>query len=202
MPENINSQIVPPGALEGERIVVRPYVDDDAPAMFEAIQESIEHLRPWMPWADTYHTVEDSVEYIRQCQVRFQLRTDFPMGTFLRSDGTYLGGTGLHVGDAGVPSFEIGYWIRSSAQGHGYVTEAARLLTMHAFDAMGAQRMMIQCEARNERSKRIPERLGYAFEGRERNVRRDTSGNLTDALIYAMIPEDYRRAREEWSRNS
>jgi RimJ/RimL family protein N-acetyltransferase len=187
-----------PGPLFGDRIVVRAYTDADAPAMFEAIGESVLNLRPWMPWADTHKTVADSLEYIRQCQVGFLLRTDFPMGMFARADGRYLGGTGMHINEARVPSFEIGYWVRASDEGKGYVSEAVRLLTTCAFDTMNAERVSIQCDARNERSRRVAGRQGYVFEGRHRNVQRNPAGEVMDMLTYAMIPSDFARARRLW----
>jgi RimJ/RimL family protein N-acetyltransferase len=191
-----------PGPLFGDRIVVRAYTEDDAAAMFEAINESTDHLRPWMAWADSYHTVDDSLEYIRQCTVGFLLRSNFSMGMFLCSDGTYLGGSGIHIGEPQVPSFEIGYWIRASAEGKGYVSEAVRLLTTCAFETFGAERVMIRCDARNDRSRQVAERQGFVFEGRHRNVRRDPAGELIDMLTFAMIPADFALARRHWPDHS
>ncbi len=188
----------PSTPLIGERIVTRPYEDEDAFALHAAIAESRPALRPWMPWADQHATVEDSLNYIKQSQVGFLLGTDFSMGTFLRSDGMFLGGTGLHVRDQAVPSFEIGYWVRTSEEGKGYVSEAVRLLTTCAFTELGAQRVTIRCDARNERSRNVAMRQGYVFEGRLRNFIRDTSANLADMMMFAMTPEDFERARLFW----
>jgi ribosomal-protein-serine acetyltransferase len=192
-----DSAIPAPRPLFGERIEVRPYTEADAPAMFAAITESLATLRPWMPWADNHTSVDDSLEYIRQCQVGFLLGTNFPMGMFLRG-GDYLGGTGIHIGKPNVPSFELGYWVRAAAEGQGYVSEAVRVLTAHAFKTLKAQRVVIQCNARNERSRRVAERQGFVYEGRSRNVERDPRGELIDNLTYAMIPTDFARARTLW----
>lgn len=167
--------------------------------MFDAIAESLPKLQPWMPWAKTHHTVEDSLEYIRQCQVRFLLRTDYAMGIFHRADNRYLGGTGLHVREQSVPSFEIGYWIRATAEGKGYVSETVQLLTICAFDTLQAERVAIKCDARNTRSLRVAERQGYVYEGRHRNVQRDPTGALSDMLTYAMTRTDFERARQLWN---
>jgi ribosomal-protein-serine acetyltransferase len=40
--------------LRGERVLVRPYQESDAQALFEAVAESRDHLRPWLPFADTH----------------------------------------------------------------------------------------------------------------------------------------------------
>ncbi|GAC1395236.1 MAG: GNAT family N-acetyltransferase [Chloroflexota bacterium] len=187
-----------PASLVGPRVVARPYDDGDVDAVYAAVQESLDHLRPWLPWWNTHQIPADTQAFIRRSQGRWTLREEMSMGLFTRGDGAFLGGIGLHPQDWGVPSFEIGYWLRRSAEGHGYMTEAVRLLTTFAFDRWEAQRVFIRCDARNHRSTAVPERLGYIREGCLRRVGRDTSGNLEDMRIYAMIPEDYARARLTW----
>ena len=106
-----------------------------------------------------------------------------------------LGGSGFTVSSLAVPSFEIGYWLRQSAEGHGYMSEAVRLITTYLFDNLGAQRVMIRCDARNARSKAVAERLGFPFEGGTRHDEIGTDGTVRDSLIYAMIPDDFARVR-------
>ena len=50
--------------LRGERVMVRPYRESDAQALFEAIAESRDHLRPWLPFADEHQTVDESRHWI------------------------------------------------------------------------------------------------------------------------------------------
>ncbi len=184
-----------PGIMTGPRVVVRPYTDADAPALWEATDESRDHLQPWLPWVKSSTEPVESLSYVRACQAHFLLREDFPLGVFLR-DGRFLGGTGLHLRDKEVPEFEIGYWVRSDAEGQGYVTEAVRLVTTCAFEQLGAQRLLIRCDAANERSRRVAERCGYVYEGRLRNNKRNTAGNLFDMLYFSMMPEEYDRMRQ------
>jgi RimJ/RimL family protein N-acetyltransferase len=113
------------------------------------------------------------------------------MGIFERA-GRYLGGSGLHRIDWNVGSFEIGYWIRKSAHGMGYVTEATKLLTQFAFEGLHANRVFITVAAPNVRSSAIPKRLGFVHEGTLRNSVRDVEGNLHDRLIFGMIPEEWK----------
>jgi RimJ/RimL family protein N-acetyltransferase len=113
-------------------------------------------------------------------------------------EGPVLGGIGLHPRDWRVPSFEIGYWLRRSAEGHGYASEATRLLTSFVFEGLGAARLTFRCDARNVRSKGVPERLGFVYEGCARRHHRDTSGELADMLTFALTPQDYERARLTW----
>lgn len=186
-----------PDVLTGERIVVRGLTDEDAEAIYDAIGESSEHLRPWMPWYNQHASVEDTLAFIRRTQVEWILREGFGMGSF-GHDGRFLGGAGLGVHGWEVPAFEIGYWIRQTEEGKGYVSEAARLLTACAFETLGAQRVVIRCDVRNRRSAAVAERLGYVLEGTARRLIRDTTGNLADMRWYALLPDDYRRVRRDW----
>ena len=91
-----------------------------------------------------------------------------------------------------VPAFTVGYWIRPSAQGFGYVTEAVGLVVNFALDALGAQRLEIACDPNNLRSMAIPRRLGFKMEGRARNVYRYPDGRLCDEVIWSLTPTDSR----------
>ncbi|MGH2448390.1 MAG: GNAT family N-acetyltransferase [Chloroflexota bacterium] len=183
-----------PEQLVGERVIVRPMRDEDAEGMFEAVQESVDRIRPWMIWSDQYHQPSDALAYIRRCRGNWVTREDIPLGIFERETGRFLGGTGLHPRNWSVPYFEIGYWVRSSAEGHGFVTDAVKLILRYAFEGLGANRVLIRCNSLNKRSIAIPERLGFVAEGILRNVERDTSGSLADMRFYAMTPADYERA--------
>ena len=182
-----------PRQLEGPRVIVRPFTDADALTVHEAIRESVEHVRPWLPWYGLHETLDDTLEWLRRMQAQWLLRDSFAMGIFARHDGTFLGGISLGVRSWRVPAYAIGYWVRASAQGHGYVGEAVRLVTTLAFETLRAQRVMIRCNARNTRSRNVAERCGYVYEGCLRHQERDTSGELCDMLLFAMIPDDYQR---------
>jgi RimJ/RimL family protein N-acetyltransferase len=187
-----------PSEWAGARIVVRRWRDDDAPLLFDAIMESQAHLRRWLPWAGTYQTVDDAIEYVRRQSGHWSLREEVGVGIFARDDGRLLGGSGFHVHNYDLPSFEIGYWLRHSAEGHGYMSEAIRLLTAFLFDTFGAQRVMIRCDAANRRSGAVAERLGFPLEGTRRHDSLRADGTIRDTLVYAMIPDDYARARQAW----
>lgn len=187
-----------PERFEGQRVLLRPLVDDDAGALYAAIKESREHLRPWMPWYDTHGTLNDTRDYIRTSRGNWILRTELGMGIFLRDSGALLGGTGLHVQSWDIPAFEIGYWIRKSAEGYGYVSESTRLLTTFGFEGLGAQRLVIRCDARNGRSAAVPQRLGYVLEGTLRRADLDPEGRPRDTMVFAMLREEYERARVGW----
>lgn len=178
--------------LRGERVVVRPYHPEDAAELQAAVAESRDHLRPWLPFADQHQRIEESRDFIIRVTADWLLREDMTVALLDATTGRFVGGAGLHPRDWDVRVFEIGYWVRATAQGHGYVTEAVRLLTDFAFERLAANRVFIRCNARNARSAAVAERLGFAREALLRNEMRAVDGSLRDTLIYALIPGDLR----------
>lgn len=85
-----------PDELVGPRVTVRPYREEDAPALWEAVEESREHLAPWLPWVGSYRSPEDAVAFTRRARARWLLREDLPVGIFELASGRLLGASGLH----------------------------------------------------------------------------------------------------------
>src|SRR4051812_8733294 len=153
-----------PEQFETERLLIRMPQAGDGKVINDAIRESLDELRPWMPWARVVPSVAESETFAREAALRFRNREDLALHLFRKSDGFYLGGSGLHNIAWDVPRFEIGYWIRSSAVGQGYVTEAVNGIADMAFGKLDAVRLEIRCDARNQRSAAVALRAGFALE--------------------------------------
>ena len=177
------------------RIVVRPYRESDAQDLFEAVAESRDHIRPWLPFADTHQSVEESRDWIIHQAAHWLLREDLILGMWEAATNRYLGGTGLHPRDWEFGYFEIGYWIRPSAEGHGYVSEAVRLLANYAFETLKANRLEIRCDELNVRSAAIPQRLGFVREGCLRNDATAPDGRIRNTLVFSLIPGEWHDER-------
>ena len=179
--------------LRGERVIIRPYRESDAKDVFEAVGESRDHLRPWHPFADEHQTVEETRDWIIHQVAAWLLREDMTLGMWEATTNRYLGGTGFHPRDWDIGYFEIGYWIRASAEGRGYVTEAVRLLTDFVFHTLKANRLEIRCDELNVRSAAIPRRLGFVEEGRLRNLLSAHDGRLRTMIIFSLIPGEWQK---------
>lgn len=150
-----------PARIETPRLVLRRYRPADAPLLKDAIDQSLDRLQPWMPWARHEPTpLPELTERLRTFAANYDAGTEWVMGIFDREERRLLGGTGLHRrGPAHV--LEIGYWLRSGAEGHGYVTEAVDALRRVAGLVAGVTHVRICCDPRNQRSAAVPGRLGF-----------------------------------------
>ena len=177
-----------PQSFVTERLVVRAPRPGDGPDLNAAILESLDELRPWMPWAHTVPSIEDSEANVRRAYVKFIERSDLRYSLYLKS-GEFVGSSGLHRIDWDVPMFEIGYWVRTSHAGRGLIREAVNGIAAFALETLKARRLEIRCDATNERSARVAERCGFQLEARLKNDSVSVSGELRDTLIYVRFPE-------------
>ena len=172
--------------------MIRCYEAQDAPLMKDAIDSSLEHLRPFMPWVDDEpQTLAEKVSLCRRFRAAFDAGEDFVYGIFDRGETEQIGGTGLHprIGPGGL---EIGYWTRASATRQGIATEAAAALTRVAFEVCDADRVEIRIDPRNEASFGIPRALGFPAEATLRRRLLDRPGRpLRDVTIHTVFREDF-----------
>ncbi|MEW5986145.1 MAG: GNAT family N-acetyltransferase [Chloroflexota bacterium] len=177
-----------PHSFDSERLTIRCPLPGDGPEVNAAVVESWDELRPWMVWAKTLPTVDETEANLREAHARFLTRQSLRLLLFLKGTHTLVGSSGLHSIDWSVPCFEIGYWLRTSFTGQGYATEAARAIANFAFDVLGAKRVGIRCDALNERSAAVARRLGFEHEGTLHcSNRHHLTGELRDEMIFAKV---------------
>ena len=180
-----------PDRIETARLVLRCPRRGDGPVVNAAVCVSHADLDPWLPWATTLPTVEESETNCRRQHARFLLREDLVMLIFARdasgSEGELLGGTGLHRIDWSLRRFEIGYWRKSGCEGRGIATEAVSALARMAFDDLGARRVEIRMDDNNERSWKVAERAGFTLEALLRFDAVTPQGEPRSTRVYARV---------------
>lgn len=182
-----------PDQFETERLLLRAPRAGDGLVLNEAVVESWANLLAWIPWAKTVPTVTDSEETARQDAVRWQNRDDLRLLLFRKGDGLLAGGVGLYRIDWSIPQYEVGYWLRTSLEGHGYMTEAVKGITRFAMEHLHAERLEIHCEARNTGSAAVAERAGYTLEATLRNSSRGKDGALVDMQLFALLRTEWKK---------
>jgi RimJ/RimL family protein N-acetyltransferase len=188
----------PPERVAAGPLLLRRVAADDAGPIAAAVGASLEHLRPWMPWA-TPEAADLRTQLVRVAEADelWESGTGFiyvmlargcdqagpaPGGSggdpeFAGTDGGFAGTDGEFVGTIGLyrraadDAVEIGYWIASAKTRRGYATAAARALTPVALALSGARRVEIHCDEANTASAAIPRKLGYRLDRVEAHER-------------------------------
>ena len=160
-----------------------------AQEIFDLTDRNRDHLGPWMPWVATTVTVADTLAFLTFVRGEYAAGRQFHAN--VRYQGAVVGAIGLRMTRAHLTS-ELGYWIDAGHEGRGIVTRATRALTTAAFDQLGLNRVEIRAGTENARSRAVPERLGYAFEGVQR-AHEKVGDRFLDHAVYAMLAADWPR---------
>ncbi len=177
--------------IETKRLIIRCYEPKDADRLKFSIDESLEHLIPWMPWAKSEpESIETKMERLRKYRGQFDLGLDYTFGIFSKDEKKLIGSTGLHT-SLDNSSREIGYWINAKHIKKGYATETVKALIKVGFEIEQLERIEIRCAPNNIASQGVPKKLGFLHEGTLKNRTTDTEGKLRDVMIWTMFKEDY-----------
>jgi len=154
----------PPDQLDAGDFQLTRVTPDDAPALIGAVNASLSHLRPWMPWAQDPATPESIGTFLRGADLQWDNFQEFQFVIRETPSGPIIGCCGLHT-RLGVGALEIGYWVHVDHLRQGYATEMAAALTDAAFSVAGVERVEIHHDRANTRSGAVPARLGFRFDG-------------------------------------
>ncbi len=169
--------------LQTQRLFLRPVQLHDAQDMFVARGDA-EVMRYW-DWP-----AQESVEQVRGIiQNHFD---EIERGTVqwwlasLSPRGPAIGECDLSEIDFGHKRAEVGFLFRREVWGQGYAREAMERIVAFAFKELELERLWARCHAGNEASKRLLEKLGFAYEGTQRGtVLRE--GQRRDCTLYGLL---------------
>ncbi len=179
-----------PSEMESERLIMRPPRPGDGERINAVVRECATELERWMSWANPTPEPAATEKWCREAASKFTSREALHYIVHLRDSDTIIGFCGIHRLNWDVPMFEIGYWLRTSHCGRGYMTEAVTRLVRMAFDNLGANRVEIRVDVKNDRSRRVAERLGFKLDGILRSDARGAEKELRDTCIYSKIRAD------------
>jgi RimJ/RimL family protein N-acetyltransferase len=172
------------------RLDLRPLQPGDEDALFEAKQETAESLSKVFEWASHGFDHDKDRAYVAQCHASYKAGLDLSLVGRLREDGRPVLWTGLHDKPDDRDVYQIGFWVRESAQGQKLAAEAANAMIRYAFNALGA-RAIVMCHSENNTTSRaIFNRLGFEFEEKRENSLRMAGGRIVDAYWYRMTDPD------------
>ncbi|MBE1161046.1 GNAT family N-acetyltransferase [Dyella acidiphila] len=177
-----------PLTLDTPPLSLRPWAASHAPALHQAVQESVAGVGRWLPWCHAGYDLQESLQWIAICQQAWHEGEHYDFAIFDTQD-RLLGGVGLNQLDGRDLRANLGYWLRTSAVGQGYATQAGRTAAMFGFEALALRRVEIVAAVGNLASQRCAERIGAQREGIARQ-RILLHGQSEDAVVYGLLPGD------------
>jgi ribosomal-protein-serine acetyltransferase len=155
--------------------------------LFELIEANRAHLRAWMNWVDLRRTQIDVATYVATGLKQFALNQGIYIGIW--EQGKLCGMINCAPVDWPNKATYLEYWLGASHQGKGIMTASCRVVVDYAFGTVDLHRLTIRCAAENRRSRGIPERLGFAFEGIARHAEW-LYDHFVDHAVYSLIKGD------------
>ena len=174
-----------------DRLVLRCWSPEDAPALRAALDVCDAHLRPMIPFMkDEPRSLQQTAEWLRGHRAAFDLRKMYRYAVFDQAEQNLLGENMLmaRVGPGGL---EIGYWTHKDAIGKGIATEATCAMIRVAFEIEKVERLEIMCAPENMASASIPKRLGFTHEATLKRRALDSEGETRDLMVWSLFAEDY-----------
>jgi [ribosomal protein S5]-alanine N-acetyltransferase len=182
-----------PERMRTERLELRPFGPSDGPAVFEFSQDA-----EWAAYQQTTPASEREAERV-VAQLLLRDWEEQPAWAIVRS-GSVIGLVSLGF-TAGHRHALLGYGIHRAHRGLGLAVEAVRAVLAKAFAVHETlARVSAQTDARNRRSTRLLEKLGFTHEGTLRSGGVSARGELTDGAIYGLLRSEWESACRTSSR--
>jgi ribosomal-protein-serine acetyltransferase len=175
------------GRPEPDEIITRGAVtlrrlrESDLEAVFQAVTESLDHLRPWMPWA-AHYTRQSAAEFLAKSARDWAAGSEYNYA--IVTDRALAGGCSLmtRIGPGGL---EIGYWVHQARTRRGLATAASAALVAQAFRLPGVDRVEIIHDELNVASGAVPGKLGFTEVGR-RPLSEPTPGGNGVGVVWRL----------------
>ncbi|MFD1019867.1 GNAT family N-acetyltransferase [Thalassobacillus hwangdonensis] len=164
----------------------------DAEKVFELTDVSRKYLREWLPWVDGTTTIEDTKGFLEGTRKGFL--EERSLTTLILYKGEIVGTAGFNELNRANDTAYIGYWLGEGYQGKGIMTRVVCALVDYAFTELDMNKVDIRAAEGNAKSRAIPERLGFTFEGRIRQAER-LYGNYVDHMVYGILESEWNQTK-------
>ena len=174
--------------IETERIILRPWSETDAEALFKyASDPDIGPVAGWPP----HTSIENSLEIIRTV-----FATPETYAVVLKDSGEPVGSCGimfsnsLHSAEMNQGEAEIGYWIGKPYWGQGLIPEAVKALLARCFTELNLDAVWCGYYEGNIKSKRVCEKCGFKFHHTNKDIV-SPLGDIRTEHFHRLKKEDY-----------
>ncbi|MBQ3231995.1 MAG: GNAT family N-acetyltransferase [Clostridia bacterium] len=174
--------------IETERLILRPVVREDAPAMHRNWTGDPE-VTKYLTWPThaSVNVTEGFAEYLLQC---YQDPKNYGWCIVLKDESPEpIGMISVVDMNEAAESVHIGYCLGQNWWGRGVMTEALGAVIDFAFNVLGANRVDARHDPRNPASGAVMRKCGMVYEGTHRQSDRNNQG-ICDAAWYSILKAD------------
>ncbi|HUX36661.1 MAG TPA: GNAT family protein [Rectinemataceae bacterium] len=159
-----------------------------AAAMLRFVDGNRGYFEKWIPFVSKNHELGEIEAFIRRLLGQYAEGSGYFFG--LWNDDAMIGFVLIKDIREDVKAAEIGYMIDEKFQGRGIVKAACLRMIKFLFEERMAQKIVLCCDERNERSIALAKRLGFVLEG---NLRRDSLINdeICNTLHFGLLRDEY-----------
>jgi ribosomal-protein-serine acetyltransferase len=175
---------------ETDLVLLQPW---HAEELYELTVRNKEHLHQYLPWVGQITNVEQTRNFILSSLMAFAQNHSFASG--IRYKGGLVGSIALHTIQWSSKQTSFGYWLSASHLGKGITTKACITLLHYAFQELQLNKVSIQARTDNEKSRAVPERIGFRKEGVFRQHER-ADDRYFDHVSYSMSAEEWFRLNQ------
>lgn len=169
-------------------IELRQLERTDSEDIYKTIDSQREYLGKWLPFVEFTKKLSDTEKFVDSVVNAPEDRFEHVFA--IRKRNKFAGLIGFKDTDKLNKKTEIGYWLSQQYQKQGIITKSVDKLCGFAFNKLGINRIQIKCAVGNKSSINIPKRLGFIFEGIERQGELLTGNIFTDLEIYSRLKND------------
>ena len=174
-----------------EEISLRIATESSAKDLYKLAEGSREYLREWLGWVDYVKSEEDIVRFLRETiKTSATEHRGYPIAFTISYNGETAGILDFHTIRKGSKIAEIGYWLGEDFQKRGIMIRAVKALINYGFTELGLNKVEIKVASENEKSRAIPERLGFVEEGILRQAEW-LYDHYVDHVVYGLLKKEW-----------
>jgi ribosomal-protein-serine acetyltransferase len=171
-----------------EGLELRLLVEEDAEVVYAEVVANREHLRRFLPFPDTTKSPDDTLRFITDSLAGWERGDIVQVGIW--RDGEFVGGLGTAHISPEHDAVEIGYWLVKRLEGKGVMHRSCMAFLGYLFRERGFHRVVIRTVRENVRSQALASRLGFTYEGVQREACKHQDG-YHDLLSFSMLAHEW-----------
>ena len=180
--------------LQHDITAVRPFASGDLSELLELRRRNLEFMAPFEPTrSPAFYSRAGQARELDLDDAAWRVGAGFAFAVLDTSDDDRLIGR-VALGNVVRGPWQnatLGYWIDEAANGRGHCSRAVELVVRFAFEHAGLHRVQPAIMPRNDRSKRVVEKVGFRREGLAVRYL-EIAGVWEDHELFAMTVEEWR----------